>query len=209
MSLELVAGHAANLGLANFTFAPRDVADFSVGLEARDGPQTVNLFIDAAGDDTSDYKYAASVVEACVSHTIYALQCTEGAAGICGSDVPVATITENASQFSFSSAVATSADGTDVKATAIEHCDLAGTTAATCTGTAVVSAAGSSRTNSGTTTYTDAATLHFDVTITGGNDKLANPTGKCNSSAASSVNTRAVALWGFLGAIGAASVLAL
>ncbi|KAI0195765.1 hypothetical protein EV127DRAFT_419623 [Xylaria flabelliformis] len=209
MAFELAAGHAVNnLGLANFTFAPRDVADFSVGLEARDGPQTVNIFIDASGDDTSDYQYAASVVEACVSHTVYALQCTAGSADICGSNVPVATVTENASEYSFSSSAATKTAGIDIKATAIEHCVLGGTTAATCTATAVVSASGQSSTATAVTTYTDASTLHFDVTITGGNDKLANPTGKCSSSAAPSVNTRAVALWGFLGAIGAASVLA-
>ncbi|KAI1755682.1 hypothetical protein F4782DRAFT_486435 [Xylaria castorea] len=209
MAFEPYAGHAVNnLGLGNFTVVPRDVPDFSVGLEARDGPQTVNIFIDASGDDTSDYKYAASIVEACVSHTIYALQCTEGAAGICGSNVPVATVTENASQYSFSSSAQTTTAGIEVKATAIEHCELGGTTAATCTATAVVSASGQSSTATAVTTYTDAATLHFDVTITGGNDKLANPTGKCSASAASSVNTRAVALWGFLGAIGAVSVLA-
>ncbi|RYC65234.1 hypothetical protein CHU98_g997 [Xylaria longipes] len=176
-------------------------------LEARDGPSTVNLFIDATDADTYDYEYAASVVDACVSRTVYALRCTSGPSEFCGANAAIATVTENASLYSFSSAVETKTAGVEVKATAIENCKLDGTTAATCTATAVVSAQGQKTTTTATTTYTDAATLRFDVSITGGNEKLANPTGKC--SAASSVNTRAVALWGFLGAIGAVSVLAL
>ncbi|KAI0487600.1 hypothetical protein F4859DRAFT_263013 [Xylaria cf. heliscus] len=212
MSLELVAGHAAvNLGMSNFTFAPRDVADFSVSrnaLEARDGPSTVNIFIDAADAEDNDYEYAASVVEACVSYTVYALQCTAGSASFCGGNLPAATVTENASQYHFSSATTTTTAGVEVKATAIESCNLAGTTAATCTATIAGSAQGQKTSTSGVVTYTNAATLRFDVSITGGNEKLVNPTGKC-TSAASSVSARAVALWGFLGAIGAASVLVL
>ncbi|KAI0458111.1 hypothetical protein F5B21DRAFT_461345 [Xylaria acuta] len=208
MAFELVAGHAVNnLGLANFTFAPRDVADFSVRLEARDGPETVNIFIDAMDADINEYEYAASVVDACVSYTVYALQCTSGAADFCGANVPAATVTENASEYKFSSTAATKTAGVEVKATAIETCQLDGTTAAACTATAVVSVQGTKSSATATTTYTDAATQHFKVSITGGNEKLVNPTGKC--SAASSVNIRAVALWGFLGAIGAVGVLAL
>ncbi|KAI0966740.1 hypothetical protein F4678DRAFT_466109 [Xylaria arbuscula] len=50
-------------------------------------------------------------------------------------------------------------------------------------------------------------THRFDVSITAGNEKLAKPTGKC--SAASNINTRAVALWGFLGAVGAIGIMTL
>ncbi|KAI0439452.1 hypothetical protein F4803DRAFT_46172 [Xylaria telfairii] len=209
MAFELVAGHAANLGLSNFTFAP-DVPDFTVSrsaVEARDGPSSVNIFIDALDADTNEYEYAASVVEACVSYTVYALRCTSGAADFCGPNVPAATATENASQYKFSSAVTTTTAGVEVKATAIENCQLDGTTAATCTATIAGSAQGQKTSTTGVVTYTDAATLHFDVAITAGNEKLINPTGKC--SGASSVNTRAVALWGFVGAVGAVSALLL
>lgn len=94
-----------------------------------------------------------------------------------------------------------------MKATAIETCQLDGTSRATCTATIEGSAQGQKTSTTGVVTYTDAAALRFDVSITGGNEKLVNPTGKC--SAASSVNTRAVALWGFVGAVGAVSALLL
>src|SRR3954453_21560072 len=36
---------------------------------------TVNLFVEASGND---YEFAASIVEACVETTVYAIQCTKG-----------------------------------------------------------------------------------------------------------------------------------
>ncbi|KAI1181256.1 hypothetical protein F4777DRAFT_9123 [Nemania sp. FL0916] len=214
MALELFAGHAArNLDLGQM-FAPRDLADFSAELpvvkeKRADGPQTINIFIDSpTGDTLGGYEYAVSVVEACSAHTVYAIQCTKGSdSQQCGPNAAKATATENASAYTISTAVTTSTAGVEVKATVIEECKLDGTTAATCSATLGGSAQGQKYTTSATTTYTDAATLRFDVSVTGGNDKLANPTGKC--SAASGLNTRAVALWGFLGAVGAVGVLAL
>lgn len=95
-----------------------------------------------------------------------------------------------------------------MKATIIEECDLAGTTRATCTATLAGEAQGQKYSTSSVLTYTQAATLHFDVPVTAGNQKLANPTGTC-SNGASGLSARAVALWGLLGAVGAVGVLAL
>lgn len=54
------------------------------------GNNTVNMFMDSIDDR---FEYAASVVTACVDHTIYAIQCTAGPAvggtTICGPNVPV------------------------------------------------------------------------------------------------------------------------
>ncbi|KAI1273666.1 hypothetical protein F5Y07DRAFT_402092 [Xylaria sp. FL0933] len=209
MALELVARHAAQNLPAASMFSPRDL--FSGGdvaaLETRDdsGPSSVNIFIDSP--DADSYEYAASVVAACSSQTVYEVRCTSGPSPICGSNAEAATVTENASEYKVSSAVTTKTAGVEVKATVIESCNLDGTTAATCTATIQGSAQGQKYSTAATVTYTDAATLRFDVSVTGGNDKLASPTGKCSS--ASNINTRAVAFWGFLGALGAVGVLAL
>ncbi|KAI0534055.1 hypothetical protein GGR58DRAFT_484209 [Xylaria digitata] len=209
MALELFAAHAINnLGSSNM-FAARGVSSANVGiLEARQdsGNDTINIFIDSP--DPGNYEYAASVVAACPTQTIYEARCTSGPdSDVCGSNKPGVTFTENASEYRVSSAVATTTSGVEVKATVIENCELDGKTAATCTATVIASAQGQKVTSSATVTYTDAAAYHLDVSITGGNEKLANPTGSC--SAASDINTRAVAFWGFLGAIGAVGVLAL
>ncbi|KAI0405510.1 hypothetical protein F4802DRAFT_597067 [Xylaria palmicola] len=213
MALQLAAAHALNhlpvgsVPLDN-VFAARGVAGFTPNtgaLEARaDGPSSVNIFIDA--EDT-DYEYAVSVVQACATETVYLLQCTKGSSDACGDGAPAITVTENASEYKVSSAATTTTAGVEVKVTAIEHCALDGKTAATCTATIGGSAQGQKTTTSATVTYTDASDLFFDVTVTAGNEKLANPTGKC--SGAASLTTRAVALWGLVGAIGAISVLAL
>ncbi|KAI1307726.1 hypothetical protein F5Y03DRAFT_114574 [Xylaria venustula] len=208
MALEFFAGHIAdNLNLGNLTLSTPDVADISISnavLEERDDPQTVNIFFD---NQDANVQLAASVVEACASQTVYAVRCTAGTATYCGGTGPTATITENASQYIASTTASVKTEGHEAKLTAIESCELDGTTKAICVGTAVLSVDGEQNSNTGTTTYTDAATRRFDVSITAGNDKLANPTGKC--SAASNINTRAVALWGLLGAIGAIGVMTL
>ncbi|KAI0201707.1 hypothetical protein F4808DRAFT_95965 [Astrocystis sublimbata] len=209
MSLELFAGQAASMGLVNMTFAPRDAADFGVSkaaLASRDGPSTVKIFIDSGDTGASDGEYAVSVVEACVSHTVYALACTAGSADGCGANAAAATVTENQSTYSLKSAVTTKSGGTEIKATVIDECQLQGTTKAICTGIIEASANGQKTSTALTTTYTNAAKLYYEASVTGGAEKLANPTGKCSSGAST---TRAVALWGFLGAIGAVGVLAL
>ncbi|KAI1160947.1 hypothetical protein F5B18DRAFT_471021 [Nemania serpens] len=209
MALDLVAGHAFNLGLGS-VFTPRDLAANVGALEARQdsGPKSVNIFVDSADGGYEKYGYAASVINACPSSTIYAIRCTAGPTAACGANADVATITENASEYKVSSAVTTQSAGIEVKATLAEHCKLDGTTAATCTATVKGSAQGQTYSTAGVVTYTNAALRHYDVAITGGGEKLVNPTGTC-SAAAGVVNTRAVALWGLLGAIGAVGVLVL
>ncbi|KAI3326947.1 hypothetical protein HD806DRAFT_531542 [Xylariaceae sp. AK1471] len=210
MALAFGAAHAANLGM-NDWLAPRDVVDYSAKMEtlekrANSGSDTVNLFLDVQDDD---YEFAASVVAACKEHTVYALQCTEGSSNpsTCGPDSPKVTFTENASEYRISSATKTRTAGVDVTVTLIETCKLGGTTAATCTVTYGGEAKGQKTFVTSESTFTDVASWRVDVAITAGNEKLANPTGKC--SAASEINTRAVALWGLVGAIGAIGVLAL
>lgn len=99
MALQLVAGHAINaannagMDLGGI-IAARDVAGFSANsgaFVARDdsGPSSVNIFIDA---NDSDNEYAASVVAACESQTVYAIQCTAGSDAACGSDTPVCSL---------------------------------------------------------------------------------------------------------------------
>ncbi|KAI0877943.1 hypothetical protein GGS24DRAFT_445673 [Hypoxylon argillaceum] len=208
MALELVAGHAfSNLGFTNILPA-RDLTASSIVQARADSNDTVNIFIDSTDADIVDYEYAASVVNACESYTVYALQCTSGPSDICGSNLPAVTITENPSSYRVSSSVSTQTAGVEVKVTVVENCALDGSTAATCTATVAGSADGTKYTTSATAVYTDAATLRYDVAITAGAEKLANPTGKC-SAAAPGASARGVALWGLLGAVGAAGVLAL
>ncbi|KAI0522215.1 hypothetical protein F5B22DRAFT_634118 [Xylaria bambusicola] len=212
MALDLVAAHAAsNLDMGTNIFVARDLfSSANVNtLEARQdsGNDTVTIFIDSP--EPEKYEYAASVVYACPVETVYALRCTAGGPdSVCGPGLPPVTVTENASEYKVSSAVTTKTQGVEVKATVIESCNLDGTTAATCTATVGGSAQGQSTTTSATVTYTDASSYYLQVQITGGNEKLANPTGKCQSGAAS-LNTRAVAFWGILGAVGAVGALAL
>ncbi|TGJ81161.1 hypothetical protein E0Z10_g7615 [Xylaria hypoxylon] len=209
MALQLIAAHAfSNIGSGNL-FGTRDLASANAGImEARadSGNDTISIFVDSP--DPENFKYAASVVAACPTQTIYEARCTEGPdSDLCGSNAPAVRFTENASSYHVSTASATTTAGVKVEATVIENCELDGRTAATCTASVIASAQGQKVTSSATVTYTDAATLFLDVSITAGNDKLANPTGSC--SAASGINTRAVAFWGFLGALGAVGVLSL
>lgn len=90
MAVELVAGHAFNLGLGT-AFAPRDLAANVDALEARQasGPNSVNIFVDSTDAEYLDYEYAASVVNACPSQTVYAIRCTKGPKAVCGANAGV------------------------------------------------------------------------------------------------------------------------
>ncbi|KAI1263764.1 hypothetical protein F5Y18DRAFT_115740 [Xylariaceae sp. FL1019] len=205
MALNVVAAHAHGLDLGN-AFAPQITPAPKLLARADDAPQ-VNLFID--GDD-EDFEYAASVVSACSDATIWALRCTDGNVGsaTCGPNAEAITVTESADGYRVSSAYSTSVDGTAAKFEVIETCKIADD-AATCTATISGSAAGQTTKTSDTVTYTgaDFSAKKYDVAVTGGAEKTASASGKCN--AASGFNTRAVALWGMLGAVGVVGVLAL
>ncbi|KAJ8107287.1 hypothetical protein ONZ43_g6780 [Nemania bipapillata] len=87
MALQLVAGHAFNnLGLANILPA-RDLTNAGANMgavQARADVDTVHLFIDSTDAEITSYGYAASVVNACESYTVYAVQCTAGDSEVCG-----------------------------------------------------------------------------------------------------------------------------
>ncbi|KAI0143505.1 hypothetical protein GGR57DRAFT_364222 [Xylariaceae sp. FL1272] len=205
MALNIAAAHAHGLDLAN-AFAPQITPAPKLLARADDAPQ-VNLFVDG---DSEDYEYAASVVSACSDATIWAIRCTDGSAGsaTCGPNAEVVTVTESAGGYRVSSSTSTKIDGTGVKLEVIETCQIADD-AATCTATISGSADGQSTKTSDTVTYTgaDFSAKQYDVAVTGGAEKTASASGTCN--AASGLNTRAVALWGMLGAVGVVGVLAL
>ncbi|OIW23848.1 hypothetical protein CONLIGDRAFT_637090 [Coniochaeta ligniaria NRRL 30616] len=168
---------------------------------------TVNLFIDAL---SPDMQYAASIVEACVERTVYAIHCTKGPSSIgsatCNPNAPIATLTEGPSTYAFSSAISTRTAGNDLQGTLQEGCVLAGTTAANCSATVAATLGGTSTVTSTTTAVSGTDYYRFDVAITGGAEKTASPTA-CKSSGAAGLSAKAVAVWGLIGAIGVAGFL--
>lgn len=87
-----------------------------------------------------------------------------------------------------------------------ENCELQGTTQAVCTATVGGSVDDTTTASSTTMTLSGSSYYRFDVAITGGAEKTANPTGECR--APSGANTKAVAMWGLVGVVGVASLLA-
>ncbi|KAH8892888.1 hypothetical protein GQ53DRAFT_745883 [Thozetella sp. PMI_491] len=183
-------------------------------LVARNGTSTnatVNLFIDGF---SQEQKYGASIISACGDATVYAIQCTSAPSYIgtatCGRNAPILTVTENADVYLVSYSTATRTLGYDVSATAIETCNLKGTTQAACTATIGGTAAGTTTTSTATTTYTGAALHRYTVEITAGAEKTASPAGTCiPKNAAPSLNTKSVALFGLLSTIGVIGFLGL
>jgi len=99
--------------------------------------------------------------------------------------------------------------GVAVSISAAESCALGGTTDATCTATVALSADKTSTTTSLVETITGTRYRRFDVAITGGAEKTANPTACPTPNAAGSLNPKNMALWAFAGAMGVASMLAM
>ncbi|KAK9799962.1 hypothetical protein SCARD494_01755 [Seiridium cardinale] len=176
---------------------------------------TVNLFID--DDGSSAWKYVASVVTACADQTVYALQCTAGPTStyiagnyfteVCDS-TKVVTVTEGPSHYIQSLSTELAVGGTEVTLVATDNCALSGTTAAVCT-TAATASAGRTTTSSTTaSTYSGTSFGRYDVPITAGAEKTANPTGTCApSSAASGLNTKGLAVWALASVVGAVGFL--
>ncbi len=92
-------------------------------------------------------------------------------------------------------------------ATEVDTCVLKGTTEAVCAATLAATAAGTSTTATASTTYTGDRYWRYDAQVTGGADKLANPTA-CANSAPKGLNTKAVAVLSLLSAVGVAGLLA-
>jgi hypothetical protein len=90
---DLIIRQASNLGVGHWFNARDALPDFSAKMRAVEvekrqdsGEDTINLFIDARDPDN---EYAVSIVNACVSETVYAIQCTSGTEDGCGSNGPV------------------------------------------------------------------------------------------------------------------------
>jgi hypothetical protein len=117
------------------------------------------------------------------------------------------TVIVGPSKYEISSAISTSTRGVDVKVGIAETCALEGTTAAVCTVTLSASAAGTSTSTQSTATNSGSAYYRFDVAITGGAEKTANPTACPAGNAAAGFNKKAVALWGLTAALGTVGVV--
>jgi hypothetical protein len=94
-----------------------------------------------------------------------------------------------------------------VTVTAQDTCHLAGTTAATCTATIKATISGTVVSTAVAETLSGSTYYRFDVEITGGAEKTANPTGTCGAkSAATSLSVKNMAIWALAGVIGAVSI---
>ncbi|KAK4120564.1 hypothetical protein N657DRAFT_579689 [Parathielavia appendiculata] len=163
-------------------------------------------------------KYAASIIDACVDQTTYALRCTSGPSyirtDVCGANAGVVTLTAGPSTYRISSTTAVRTNGQDVSATLQESCQLRGTTQAVCTAMIGGSVDKTTTSASLSTTISGADYYRFDVAITGGAEKTASPSAQCNAPPASGpsgsgASTKAVAIWGLIGVVGVASLFGL
>lgn len=89
---------------------------------------------------------------------------------------------------------------------------MVATSAVTCGATIKGTAQGQSTALSTTTTLSGTDVYRFDVSITGGAEKLANPTGTCaaaGQSAGAMVNPKSIVLWVVAGFMGVGGLLAM
>ncbi|RYP52266.1 hypothetical protein DL768_002585 [Monosporascus sp. mg162] len=212
--MSLFAGSSFAASLAGFQ-APEHGAVARHYVAARqDGnssDNTIDMFIDSQYSGEDSASYAASVVNACPDMTVLALQCTAGPSyledGACGSNAEVFTVTHAPDMYSISIITETRTMGVDVTATAHESCAIAAT-AATCSADAYAEAEGTRTGSSAVTTITGSAFTDriYPVTITGGAEMLASPTGTCENTAPA-LSVRNIA-WCLAGAVGIAGFLA-
>lgn len=120
--------------------------------------------------------------------------------------VQTITLTEGPSEYIGRSTVVTSTLGVEVTVALSESCALTGTTEASCTATISGNAQGTSTVISTSEVLSGSSYYRFDVPITGGAEKTAAATGTCKSGA-STVGTKAAAVWGLVGALGVAALL--
>lgn len=170
------------------------------------GP-SVSLFLDS---DDPDYRWAGSVVEACVSTTVYALQCTSyagvGTVDFCGNNAPTMTVTEGPGTYRVSTAVSGTTMGVKVNGEIIEECALNGTTQAVCTATVKATADKKTTSTATVSTATGSRVYWFDVPITAGAEKTASPS-QCTKSAAAGLNMKGATALALLGAMGVTALL--
>ncbi|KAK4101263.1 hypothetical protein N658DRAFT_426032 [Parathielavia hyrcaniae] len=166
------------------------------------------MFIDGK---SAELEYAASIVNVCGDQTTYALQCTGGHryySDTCNANGPIMTVTGGPSIYGFSTTITSRTGGYDISATAQESCDLQGTTVAVCSATLAGEVDGTTTAVSDTLTLSGTNYHRYDVAITGGAEKTANPAAECTPGG-SGASTKAVAMWGVAGAVGVASLLGL
>ncbi|KAH6653086.1 hypothetical protein BKA67DRAFT_659728 [Truncatella angustata] len=215
------------------------IAQQQNGTNATIPTATANLFLDSFPSD--DFEFVASVVTACPDQTVYAVRCTKGPdiatlPGFGGEidsgckDHREFTITQNPSlyihstvaPYSYMPSAAPSASNpvsegpwTTQTKSFWETCELHGTTSALCDvsvrlmddfGTTTMP-------DTGSALYQAAGTMYhrYDVAITAGAEKTANPTGTCApvpTAAAAGLSAKAAALWALTGVIGLAGILA-
>jgi hypothetical protein len=170
------------------------------------GPE-VSLFMDS---DDPDYRYAGSIVEACVSTTVYALQCTSyagrGTVDFCGRNGPSVTLTEGPGTYHVTTALSVTTMGVRVDGELMEDCSLDGTTKAVCTATVKASASKKTTSSVTSSTATGSNVYWFNVPITAGAEKTASPS-QCAKSAASGLNMKSATALALLGAMGVTALL--
>ncbi|KAK1828714.1 hypothetical protein QBC39DRAFT_264588 [Podospora conica] len=185
--------HAAPVAVRGLV-APRQSNDSTVPI--------VNMFVDGV---SSENEYAASIIDVCAGATTFALRCTAGPvslnAGSCADDAEEIILTANPTLYRVSTATVVRTMGQDVSATIQETCRIAGTTEAACTATVGGNVGKTSTSSSSTTTYRGTDVYMFDVAITGGAEKTANPTA-CAAPAGSGAQGLRAGVWGVLGAAG-------
>ncbi|KAI1810001.1 hypothetical protein GGS20DRAFT_569351 [Poronia punctata] len=110
------------------------------------------------------------------------------------------TVTEKPDQFYLSTATTTQG----IQATIIEDCKLDGTKSASCEVSIAYSYNGqATATSTATVLGGDGSNYRHAVSVTAGADKLAKATGEaCSAASSLMMNTRAVVMWGLLGAFG-------
>jgi len=91
------------------------------------------------------------------------------------------TLTSASTTYAAEITSGTTVYGTFATVSVSEGCKVDGNTAATCSATVSISAAGTSTKTASTTTMLGSDVHRFDVLITGGAEKLAAPTGTCAS----------------------------
>ncbi|KAL2139884.1 hypothetical protein VTI28DRAFT_4542 [Corynascus sepedonium] len=173
------------------------LASFAAAADNSTLSGNVELFIDDSLGGRGSY--AASVVNACKDRTVYAIQCTSVSGGIvgssiCGSAAPTLTFTEGPNLYSVVYTTTENIAGQDAEMLIGESCNIRGTTAAECNYTLSASFDGTSTAIETSLAITGTDFHRYQVSITGGAEKIARATGSCNADANAAAGTSASAV---------------
>ncbi|KAL2187856.1 hypothetical protein L209DRAFT_338599 [Thermothelomyces heterothallicus CBS 203.75] len=201
--------------------AAATLAGFAVAADnSTSSGNSVELFIDDALGGQG--LYAASIVNACKDHAVYAIQCTSARNDIvgdpiCGDSAPTLTLTEGPSLYSVAYSSATSTLGHKAEVSVGESCNInIESREAFCVATVSVSLDGTSTVTSTSTSVTGSDFHRYRVPITAGAQKTASATGACtaggdgdDANAAAGTGANVVRAIGAALAVGLAGVIAL